>query len=114
MSDVIFGEAGSKARTYIPVRHPAHVALLYSALDLVEEVLAKLAQQSHDKRGVLAAAFFVRMREFSMAASTLLLFGQQKQPRYSFVQCSRCLYTLRTAASGPSLKPNSQGPRGEI
>lgn len=104
MSDVIFGEAGSKARTYIPVRHPAHVALLYLALDLVEEILAKLAQQPHDKRGVLAATLFVRMREFARAASTLLLYGQQNAASVQLRAVFEVLVYLKNCCERPEFE----------
>jgi hypothetical protein len=77
MDDEIFGDAGSKARTYIPVRHPDHVALIYSALHLVEDVLAVLEGQARNKQGILTTTFFVRLREFARSSSMLLLYGQQ-------------------------------------
>jgi Family of unknown function (DUF5677) len=77
MDDRIFGDEGSKARTYIPVRHPAHVALLYSALQLVDEMLAAMEGQRTNKQGILSTILFVRLREFAKASASLLLYGQQ-------------------------------------
>lgn len=109
MNDVIFGEEGSKARTYIPVRHPAHVALLYLALDLVEEILAKLTQQSHDKRGVLATALFVRMCEFARSASTLLLYGQQNAASVQLRAVFEVLVYLKNCCERPEFEAEFSG-----
>ncbi|MES1244398.1 MAG: DUF5677 domain-containing protein [Acidobacteriota bacterium] len=109
MSERIFGEAGSKARTYIPMRHPAHVALLYAALDLVEEILAKLTQQEHDKRTILAAALFVRMREFAKAASELLLYGQQNAASVQLRAVFEVLVYLKNCCERPEFEAEFSG-----
>jgi hypothetical protein len=110
MSDVIFGKAGSRARAYIPVQHPAHVALLYSALDLVEEILAALAGQPRDSRAILAAAFFVRMREFARAASDLLLYGQQNAASVQLRAVFEVLVYLKNCCERPEFEAEFIGP----
>jgi hypothetical protein len=109
MGDVIFGEEGSKARTYIPMRHPAHVGLLYLALNLVEEILTKLAQEPRDKRGVLAIAFFVRLREFARAASTLLLYGQQNAASIQLRAVFEVLVYLKNCCERPEFETEFSG-----